>query len=228
MLAEAATCILIRDTGADETGFEVLMLERSHAVAFAGGWVFPGGRLDEADRDAASGDDPLAAQRTAAVREIREETGITIAGRDLVPFSRWLPPETVARRFLTWFFVTAVGDVPVTVDGSEIVGHDWLTPGDALARHAAGKLSLFPPTWVTLHQLNERGTPTSVLAGAGVGPLPHFETHMTRDADGPVMLWCGDVAYDSVDRLADSGPRHRLRTGRLPWTYERVGTPGAS
>ena len=51
-LRPAATVMLVRDV--DAGGIEVLMVRRAAAAAFAGGmYVFPGGRVDEADGEEA-------------------------------------------------------------------------------------------------------------------------------------------------------------------------------
>ena len=72
----AATLILVRER--DSGPPELLMVERAPDMVFAGGaWVFPGGRIDEADRALAAsfaGDDAPA--RIAAIRETVEETAI--------------------------------------------------------------------------------------------------------------------------------------------------------
>lgn len=73
----AATVILVRERGSGAP--ELLMVERAADMAFAGGaWVFPGGRIDEADRHLGDqfGDDGAA--RVAAVREAVEETAIPV------------------------------------------------------------------------------------------------------------------------------------------------------
>ncbi len=63
---------------------ELLMTQRSKAMRFAGGAaVFPGGRIDPADRVLAALiapnlDPDIAASRVAAVRETLEETGLAI------------------------------------------------------------------------------------------------------------------------------------------------------
>jgi len=81
----AATLVIFR-RAADGGAPEVLMVERSATMAFAGGAaVFPGGRVDDADRTLAENlgaveaeeRDELAA-RIAAVRETLEETGLAI------------------------------------------------------------------------------------------------------------------------------------------------------
>jgi 8-oxo-dGTP pyrophosphatase MutT (NUDIX family) len=63
---------------------ELLMMERTGHMAFAAGaLVFPGGRIDAEDHDAAAGFPHLddAAARIAAVRETIEETGLAPALR---------------------------------------------------------------------------------------------------------------------------------------------------
>ncbi len=80
----AATLVVFRKS---RTGGppELLMVTRSKAMRFAGGMaVFPGGRLDEADRALAAryehgcADDEEAAHRIAAIRETVEETGLAV------------------------------------------------------------------------------------------------------------------------------------------------------
>ena len=74
----AATLIVMRDRiGAVP---ELLMVERSAGMAFAGGaMVFPGGRVDAADEaSAAEHDHPDAAARIAAIRETIEESSVAV------------------------------------------------------------------------------------------------------------------------------------------------------
>jgi 8-oxo-dGTP pyrophosphatase MutT (NUDIX family) len=67
----AATVMLLRDTDA---GIEVFMLRRTTSAAFASGmYVFPGGKVDEADGRG----DP--AYVIAAIRECFEEAGVLLA-----------------------------------------------------------------------------------------------------------------------------------------------------
>jgi 8-oxo-dGTP pyrophosphatase MutT (NUDIX family) len=72
----AATLILVRDRSNGPS--ELLMVERAEGMAFAAGaLVFPGGRIDEADRSLAGelGVDPAA---VAAIRETVEETAVPV------------------------------------------------------------------------------------------------------------------------------------------------------
>ena len=90
----AATVVIVRDmTGARP---QILMVERAGSMAFAAGaLVFPGGAVDEADRDLASAiaggsDLDEAAARVAAIRETLEESGLGIG------FANPLDPRQLA------------------------------------------------------------------------------------------------------------------------------------
>lgn len=79
----AATVVIFRH-GAGGGAAEVLMVQRAKEMRFAGGAaVFPGGRIDEADRVLAARIAPEAepdeaAARIAGIRETLEETGLAI------------------------------------------------------------------------------------------------------------------------------------------------------
>ena len=72
----AATLIPVRDRGDDPP--ELLMVERAGGMAFAAGaLVFPGGRIDDADRQLA-GDLGIEPAAVAAIRETIEETAVPV------------------------------------------------------------------------------------------------------------------------------------------------------
>jgi 8-oxo-dGTP pyrophosphatase MutT (NUDIX family) len=86
----AATLIVVRERPAGPP--ELLMVERAGGMAFAAGaWVFPGGRIDEADRRLGepTGIDPAV---VTAIRETLEETAVPVG---LSP-----TPDSVAAREL--------------------------------------------------------------------------------------------------------------------------------
>ena len=108
----AATVVLVRDS---DRGLEVLMLCRSEQVKHMGGmWVFPGGRVDPADRVAA---DDYTAARNAAIRETGEEAGLSLRAEQLFFISHWTTPAGVKKRFATWFFVAVLADEQPVVGG---------------------------------------------------------------------------------------------------------------
>lgn len=215
---QAATVVLLRP-GTD--GVETLMLRRDSRLAFAGGmWVFPGGRVDPADRRGLADDDELGAARRAAVREAREEAGIDVAPDALVPFSHWTPPPITPRRFLTWFFVAAAPAADVVIDDGEIREHAWLSPREVLRRRDAQEIELAPPTWVTLHELARAASVAEALDTARGSEPERFVTRIAVDDGGPIVLWHGDAGYADADPTRP-GPRHRLHMRDERWIYER-------
>ena len=213
----AATVITIRD-GAG--GLEALMLRKNSKIAFGDMWVFPGGRVDAADRDPERPDDDLAAARRAAAREAIEETALVVPSDAMLPFSHWTPPPITPKRFTTWFFLAPAPDAEVVIDGGEIREHAWMRPSDALQRREAGDIELAPPTWVTLKALSSWATVDHAMAAVRELEPEHFETRVAVEAGGPTALWHGDAGWTTGDANA-VGPRHRLRMHADGWSYER-------
>jgi 8-oxo-dGTP pyrophosphatase MutT (NUDIX family) len=220
----AATAVLLRDS---PRGVETLLLRRNPDLPVMGGvWVFPGGRVDPADRAAtAEPGDSYEAARLAAVREAEEEAALRVDPGTLVGLSHWTPPQDYHHQLATWFFVARAPSGTVRVDRREIAEHIWLTPAEAHRRHEdSGGTWFLPPTWVTLHDLLEFATARDALAAAERAEPRFFETRLTVTAAGEeVALWEGDAGFETAD--ADvPGDRHRLRaTPGRPWHLERCG-----
>lgn len=217
----AATVVLLRD---GEAGVEVLLLERPRdRGSFAGAWVFPGGAVDPEDSAPGDSDEEQAARR-AAVRETREETALDVAEEELVAVSVWSPPASSPKRLRTWFYYAAAPEGEPVLEPEEAIGFRWIRPGEALAAQAAGKLSLVPPTWVTLQGLAGAASVAEALRGARSGEVRRYGTR--RSASGTMLFWESDVAYADEELVDSAGPRHRLDVSVLPWAYEESQAPG--
>lgn len=222
----AATVVLLRD---GERGLEVLLAERPRdRGSFAGAWVFPGGAVDEAD---AAGDpiDGIDAARRAAARETLEEVGLVIDPAELVPFSHWTPPANSPKQLTTTFFAVRMPDGELRLAPDEVTAAEWLRPVDALDRHTAGSMTLWPPTWVTLHGLAQAASVEEALDELRSGEV---RPYVARVADGgSTILWQEDDEYADAEQLREREPavpddapdaegnRHRLVMDRLPWVY---------
>ncbi len=157
---QAATVIVLRGGG---ERLEVLLVRRTPAARFMGGvWVFPGGAVD-----AHEGEDD-AAHRTAGIREVEEEAGLTLAGpHALVPFARWITPEQITVRFDTWFYLApAPHGQEARPDGQETVDARWFEPARALQGHEAGDLPMVFPTIRSLERLTRFESADALLAWA--------------------------------------------------------------
>lgn len=111
--------------------------------------VFPGGRVDRADR-AAAGDGPLGAFAAAALRETEEETGL--AARPSPPLAylcRLVTPATLPIRFDARFLVGRADDFTGTLGGTgELEFLRWIALEEAAA------LDLSQPTRVVIEELS--------------------------------------------------------------------------
>jgi 8-oxo-dGTP pyrophosphatase MutT (NUDIX family) len=196
-LPVAGTVVLLRPA---DGGMEVLMLRRPQRGSFANAWVFPGGKVEDADR--VPGEQEIDDARRAGIRETREEVGLDVD--DLIVLSRWEPPLEAPTRIRTWFFLGRAPEQEVVPSPDEVVTAEWITPAAALARHGTGEWTLFPPTWVTLHALSMFTEVEAALASAGEATA--FRTRV----DGTAFRWESGV----------------LETARLPWTFSAVSSPG--
>ncbi|QIG38252.1 NUDIX domain-containing protein [Microbacterium sp. 4R-513] len=213
----AATVIVLRD-GA--SGPEVLMIERPDRGSFAGAWVFPGGKVEPADRLADDEPEEDVARR-AGVRETLEEAGLEIDPEDLWTISVWDPPPGLALRIRTWFFAVRAGDGEVVLSPDEAVDAEWVDPGRLLERHGRGEVTLYPPTWVTLHALAGQLDVEALLGALRLAGFRRFETVARKGETGPMLLWQEDAEYGS-GAGDQASARHRLELGALPWIYTRT------
>ena len=155
----AASVVLLRDTGG---GLETYLLHRHARMVFAASMVvFPGGRLDPADR---ADPDPI---RRCAARETEEETGVRLASGALLPWAHWVTPELEPRRYDTFFYVAELPPGQQADDRSgETDRAEWSAPAAALADEQAGRINLMPPTLSILLELADLGSLAAVREAA--------------------------------------------------------------
>ena len=156
-IRDAATLVLVDQTGAQP---RILMGKRRADLAFmAGKFVFPGGRVDIADKTAPSADEltlldierlllgmrgrPSAVRARglalAAIRETFEETGLVLGDPGLPVLScmtfvaRAITPPGRTRRYDTRFFMARSTDLSNTTLGGdgELTDLAWFTAEEA-------------------------------------------------------------------------------------------------
>ena len=186
-IRQAASVIAARR---GDNGPEVLVLERGAASRFLPGYVvFPGGAVDEADRELASrwfGDDSQG-HRAAAVRELVEEAGLalTAAGlvdagnpdsldpvhaapppvEHLVQVAHWVAPDDVPVRFdARYFGVAAPEGLDPAPDGAEAAHAWWASPRELMREWEQGRRKLYWPTFFTMTQLAACSSVEELLA----------------------------------------------------------------
>ena len=214
----AATIMLIREKAAQ--GLEVLLLRRNKKLKFGPGfWVFPGGKMEEADKESTMNEEEAA--KKAAVREAKEEANVDLKPDQLSHFCHWTTPIIQPRRFATWFFYTVIQDqgLKITIDDSEIKEHIWITPKEALRRSQEQSLMLMPPTFLALQRISACTNGAEVRA-----ELDRFQPRVlpTIAMKGKTIycLYEGDAAFKG-GAVDVPGARHRL-VGAMDGNYEFI------
>lgn len=130
----AVSVLMLRRDGPER---EIFVQHRVSTIDFAAGAVvFPGGRVDAADYESQASQAPAPAvlERhsndwrwtaissegdpapldmssvllTAAVREVREETGALLVADELLPWANWVTPPGGPKRFDTYFYLAVI------------------------------------------------------------------------------------------------------------------------
>lgn len=210
----SATVIVLRD---GDAGLQVLLVRRhADSGVLGGAHVFPGGKLDAADAQAAPagrtrerlrealGEPALDAGTAlglfvAARRETQEEVNLQIDLDDLTPWSRWITPRVPSvtnKRFDTRFFVVRlpVGQVAVA-DAHEATEAVWLTPHEGLSRYWDGAMDLAPPQIMTLAELARFARVADALAFAAARLPPLIEPRPFDQGGQRVICYPGDPAH---------------------------------
>ncbi len=216
----SATVILLKDGGQE---LETLLLHRAPGQdPFAGAWVFPGGAIEPADGPMPPGTSWPPSARQAAVRELREETGLTLAPEALVPFAQWTSPPTMPQRFRTWFYIAGAPAGAIRLNRAEVDAYRWMGPRRVMNEHRARAMILFPPTWVSLHALAGGVSGDGVLEQYARRAPEVFAPRVGRWQDDLCFFYQEDAAYADLD-AERCGPRHRLRVQADGWVYLRDG-----
>jgi 8-oxo-dGTP pyrophosphatase MutT (NUDIX family) len=194
--------------------FEVLLLRRHDNVAFmAGAYVFPGGRVEEADRSSTEAPQPspspslfpdLSAEeeltyRRAAVRELHEEANLKIDATTLVPFAHWVTPEIETRRYDTRFFLARMPDGQhARHDDHETTAVAWLTPDEALEECRASRIMLPPPTWTTFRQMQPFTSVDDVFSWASARAIVCIQPGFIKTDQVTMLTLPGDPLFPTV------------------------------
>lgn len=177
----AATVMLVRD---GDSGLEVFMLRRTLNAAFAGGmYVFPGGRVDDADHgadlepicdglDDGPASDILQISRgglaywVAAIRECFEEAGVLLGRRESEPEAIRFDTDALVTQFeahrarlnageVSFMEICVAEDLQLITDAIHYVSH-WITPvGEVRRFDTRFFLARAPQAQVPLHDNSE-------------------------------------------------------------------------
>ncbi len=251
---EAATVILVREPSGPSQGWECFMVRRHVRSDFAADvFVFPGGKVDPADRDPGllevlatddgvenddAGGTAWLGLRVAALRELFEEAGVILAqetaegagteflaasrararsdlqsGRltmlqvarefgwcleimQLHPFSRWITPDVLPRRYDTHFFVARLpADQEPLHDAIETTDSLWISPADALQRAERGDFPLVFATEKHLERMARYSAIDELIAATTPADLETVMPRIIERGGTTAFLLPGDEGY---------------------------------
>ncbi|MFM2066856.1 MAG: hypothetical protein RLZZ584_1765 [Pseudomonadota bacterium] len=145
---------------------------------------------------------------TADLATLARELGLPLASSALRPWSHWVTPLGLPKRFDTRFFVVAMpaGQTPV-VDAEETTALAWWHPAQALQRHRAGEFDLAFATRTTLEELAQHTDVAGVLgAAARIQAIAPRHPRVSRTHAGQRQVLLPEhPAYAEVCRLDPLG-----------------------
>ena len=114
--------------------------------------------------------------------------------------SHWITPLGEPRRFDTRFFIARAPEAQEPLhDDNETIASLWVSPIEALERHARGDLAMISPTTSNLQFLAPHGTTTDALnAAKKIGTPTAILPKLKTDAEGKVIgiAMPGDADYN--------------------------------
>lgn len=163
--------------------------------------------------------------RIAAIRELYEETNILLGDTnvdasssrslsfsnllnqgsvklklaEMEPFAHWVTPETMPRRFDTYFFLAADDGHVEQHDGIEAVAANWYKPREILANWEDDKIPLMFPTRLNLMKLARSSTVAAAFQAARQSPIVRILPRLEMN-DAEVKLTIQKAAgYDVTE-----------------------------
>jgi 8-oxo-dGTP pyrophosphatase MutT (NUDIX family) len=176
--------------GAQAAAYAVAALRECYEEC--GLWLGAADAPDEALRARLHGGDPMVSVANAA--------GLPLHTSALVPWSHWVTPFGLPKRFDTLFFIARhPSSQTPSVDAGETTTLAWVNPIDALAEHAAGTFQMEFATVKTVQSLRPHASVEALFAHArAAGPLPPLHPRLRLGADGRLngVMLPGEAGYE--------------------------------
>ncbi|MBX6389787.1 MAG: NUDIX domain-containing protein [Frankia sp.] len=135
-------------------------------------------------------------RREHGLAELLRRRGLALRADLLAPWARWITPEVEPRRYDTRFFVAAMppGQQPGTTSG-EAERAIWISPAEALDRHADRSMRMLPPTAYMLADLAPFPDVAAVLAAARTRAITPVMPKLVRANGAAHFLLPHDPEY---------------------------------
>jgi 8-oxo-dGTP pyrophosphatase MutT (NUDIX family) len=150
------------------------------------------------------------------LRAMLEREQLKLALDALIHFAHWVTPPIDTRRFDTRFFMARVPPHQVPVhDERETTQGSWLSAASALAGARSGAITLPPPTWTTLREIEPFSSVDEALGWAGRRRVVRREPRLLEQNGRQVLVTPGDPLHpEPAQDDARSETRFVLVDGR--------------
>lgn len=133
---------------------------------------------------------------TISLFDVLHAEGLRLAIDRLTPISRWITPESLPRRFDTYFFLAPLpeGQEPLH-DAVETTDGVWIEPAEALARFWGGDFPLVFATQKHLERLARFASPQELAATVSARDLDPVMPRIIQRGEETLFLLPGDEGY---------------------------------
>jgi 8-oxo-dGTP pyrophosphatase MutT (NUDIX family) len=137
------------------------------------------------------------AERKTRFLDVLAENGMVLALDELVPYARWITPETMPKRYDTWFFLAAapLGQLGAH-DGRESTDSLWLSPREAVAGGESGRFKLPFPTTRNLIKLGKHPNVKAAIEDAKYSTVVTVMPELIRLNGGRQLRIPREAGYD--------------------------------
>lgn len=145
---------------------------------------------------------PPAANVTHELSGYLQRSNSILDTEGLVPFAHWVTPETMPRRFNTYFYLAKHNGQDAVHDGDEAISMRWVRPKDLLHDWGADKVPLMFPTRLNLIKLARAETVEDALNLARSDDIACTLPMVSRDENG-VTVTINDTAGYGVTQATE-------------------------
>jgi 8-oxo-dGTP pyrophosphatase MutT (NUDIX family) len=125
---------------------------------------------------------------TTAFPDLLREHGLAVDADELHPWSRWITPEGMVRRYDTRFFLAELPDrATARALTPEAASAGWFAVADAVDAADSGRLRMLPPTYLTLSELRAYRKVADVLAAAAGRSMQPVQGLIRGRGDRPAI-----------------------------------------
>lgn len=128
--------------------------------------------------------------------DVARREDLCFAADRLFPFSRWITPETLSRRYDTRFYVAYLPEAQEPLhDAIETTESVWISPKEALERYARGEFPLVFATEKHLERMSRFRSIEEMIASVSPADLEPVMPRIVSKGETTVFLLPGDEGY---------------------------------